>query len=120
MKTQSFVITGMTCANCVMRVDKALHDSDKILEASVNLATEKAKVVMQDDCDVETVIAAVRQAGYDAIVDDKAHREKILLLFCFVPFVNDFSLSVINLLLSENSYLSDLVRQSLVNDNKIS
>ncbi|MDD3014912.1 MAG: heavy metal translocating P-type ATPase [Lactococcus chungangensis] len=77
MKTQSFVITGMTCANCVMRVDKALHDSDKILEASVNLATEKAKVVMQDDCDVETVIAAVRQAGYDAIVDDKAHREKI-------------------------------------------
>lgn len=76
MKTQSFVITGMTCANCVMRVDKALHDSDKILEASVNLATEKAKVVMQDDCDVETVIAAVRQAGYDAIVDDKAHREK--------------------------------------------
>ncbi len=77
MKTQSFVITGMICANCVMRVDKALHDSDKILEASVNLATEKAKVVMQDDCDVETVIAAVRQAGYDAIVDDKAHREKI-------------------------------------------
>lgn len=77
MKTQSFVITGMTCANCVMRVDKALHDSNKILEASVNLATEKAKVVMQDDCDVETVIAAVRQAGYDAIVDDKAHREKI-------------------------------------------
>jgi Cu+-exporting ATPase len=78
MKTQSFVITGMTCANCVMRVDKALHDSDKILEASVNLATEKAKVVMQDDCDVETVIAAVRQAGYDAIVDDKAHREKFV------------------------------------------
>jgi Cu+-exporting ATPase len=43
MKTQSFVITGMTCANCVMRVDKALHDSDKILEASVNLATEKPR-----------------------------------------------------------------------------
>lgn len=77
MKTQSFVITGMTCANCVMRVDKALNDSDKILEASVNLATEKAKVVMQDDCDVETVIETVRQAGYGAIVDDKAHREKI-------------------------------------------
>jgi P-type Cu+ transporter len=63
MKTQSFVITGMTCANCVMRVDKALNASDQILEASVNLATEKAKVVMQDDCDVETVIApSVKQA----------------------------------------------------------
>ncbi|MGO2314577.1 MAG: heavy metal translocating P-type ATPase [Pseudolactococcus laudensis] len=77
MKTQSFVITGMTCANCVMRVDKALNESDKILEASINLATEKAKVVMQDDCDVETVIETVRQAGYGAIIDDKAHREKI-------------------------------------------
>ena len=43
MKTQSFVITGMTCANCVMRVDKALNASDQILEASVNLATEKLK-----------------------------------------------------------------------------
>lgn len=98
MKTQSFVITGMTCANCVMRVDKALNDSDKILEASVNLATEKAKVVMQDDCDVETVIETVRQAGYGAIVDDKAHREKIrqakeraeknLFILCTVSYFN--------------------------------
>ena len=50
----------------------------------------------------------------------KVRREKILLLFCLVPFVYDFSLSVLKLLLSGNSYLSDLVRQSLINDNKIS
>lgn len=77
MKTQSFVITGMTCANCVSRVDKALNASEQVLEASVNLATEKAKVVMQDDTDFDTIIETVHQAGYGAIVDDKAHRDSI-------------------------------------------
>lgn len=77
MKTQSFVITGMTCANCVSRVYKALNASEQVLEANVNLATEKAKVVMQDDTDFDTIIEAVHQAGYGAIVDDKAHRDSI-------------------------------------------
>ncbi|MDR1605747.1 MAG: cadmium-translocating P-type ATPase [Streptococcaceae bacterium] len=79
MKTQSFVITGMTCANCATRVDKALNASEAVVEATVNLATEKAKVVMRDAADQEIVIAAIRQAGYGAIVDDQAHREKIRL-----------------------------------------
>ena len=79
MKTQSFVITGMTCANCVHQVNKALDESDSVLEATVNLATEKAKVVMTDDSDFNEVIQAVRHAGYGAIVDDKANRDKIRL-----------------------------------------
>lgn len=45
MRSQSFVITGMTCANCVNTVSKTLNQSDKIVEATVNLATEKAKIV---------------------------------------------------------------------------
>ena len=44
MRSQSFVITGMTCANCVNTVSKTLNQSDKIVEATVNLATEKAKI----------------------------------------------------------------------------
>ncbi|GFH43255.1 copper-translocating P-type ATPase [Lactococcus hodotermopsidis] len=79
MKTQSFVITGMTCANCVTRVDKALNQSDKVLEATVNLATEKARVVVSDNCDFDEIIEIVIKAGYGAIIDDKAHREKIRL-----------------------------------------
>src|SRR5574340_515406 len=79
MKTQSFVITGMTCANCVHQVNKALDASDSVLEETVNLATEKAKVVMTDDSDFNEVIQAVRHAGYGAIVDDKANRDKIRL-----------------------------------------
>lgn len=43
MRSQNFVITGMTCANCVNTVSKALNNSNKIQEATVNLATEKQK-----------------------------------------------------------------------------
>ena len=79
MKTQSFVITGMTCANCAHQVSKSLNASDAVVEATVNLATEKAKVIMQDESGIDQIIRAVQQAGYGAIVDDKAHREKIRL-----------------------------------------
>ena len=77
MRSQTFVITGMTCANCVNTVAKALHSTDKISEATVNLATEKAKVVADDQMSDEEIIALVEQAGYGAIVNDKAHQERI-------------------------------------------
>ena len=38
-------ITGMTCASCVRRVEKALKRVEGVSEASVNLATERATVV---------------------------------------------------------------------------
>src|SRR5215208_2898484 len=37
-----FPITGMTCASCVNRVEKALKKTDGVLQASVNLASEQA------------------------------------------------------------------------------
>ena len=37
-------ITGMTCANCVGRVERALKKLSGVLDASVNLATERATV----------------------------------------------------------------------------
>lgn len=77
MRSQSFVITGMTCANCVNTVSKALNKSDKIVDATVNLATEKAKVLAEDSLSDADIIALVEGAGYGAIVNDKAHQEKI-------------------------------------------
>lgn len=79
MRSQSFVITGMTCANCVNTVSKALNASDKISEATVNLATEKAKVLVDETMSDEEIIALVQKAGYGAIVNDKAHQEKIAM-----------------------------------------
>lgn len=77
MRSQSFVITGMTCANCVNTVSKALNASEKVTEATVNLATEKAKVVADESMSDAEIIALVEKAGYGAIVNDKAHQEKI-------------------------------------------
>jgi Cu+-exporting ATPase len=42
--TTELAITGMTCANCVATVEKGLKKLDGVLDASVNLATEKATV----------------------------------------------------------------------------
>ena len=41
----TFPVTGMTCASCVRRIEKALNRVEGVTEASVNLATEKASVV---------------------------------------------------------------------------
>ncbi|GAB2028216.1 heavy metal translocating P-type ATPase [Lactovum odontotermitis] len=77
MRAQNFVITGMTCANCANTVSKALNASDKVEEATVNLATEKARVMAADDFSDAAIIKLVESAGYGAIVNDKAHQEKI-------------------------------------------
>lgn len=77
MRAQNFVITGMTCANCANTVSKALNASDKVEEATVNLATEKARVMAADDFSDAAIIKLVEAAGYGAIVNDKAHQEKI-------------------------------------------
>ncbi len=58
-------ITGMTCASCVRRVEKSLSRVNGVFAASVNLATEKARVdydpavVRLDD-----IKSAVEKAGY--------------------------------------------------------
>jgi Cu+-exporting ATPase len=60
-----FDIRGMTCASCVARVEKALKAVPGVLEASVNLATEKASV-RGAGVSADALIAAVTQAGYAA------------------------------------------------------
>jgi len=43
--TVTLGVTGMTCASCVRRVEKALASVPGVQGASVNLATEKATVI---------------------------------------------------------------------------
>ena len=70
-RTTELSISGMTCASCVGRVEKALMKVSGVLKAQVNLATETARV--------ETVAAtplalvdAVEKAGYSASVREPA------------------------------------------------
>ena len=64
-ETTELAIEDMTCASCVGRVEKALAQIPGVLEATVNLATERARVRhlagVVSTADLET---AVEQAGY--------------------------------------------------------
>jgi len=60
-------IGGMTCASCVRRVQRALTRLDGVTEATVNLATERARVTYDPDrVDIDALAAAVGRAGYTA------------------------------------------------------
>ncbi|GAA3138155.1 heavy metal translocating P-type ATPase [Streptomyces echinatus] len=58
-------IGGMTCASCAARVEKKLNRMDGV-EATVNYATEKAKVTFREDIAVADLIATVEATGYTA------------------------------------------------------
>ncbi|MFD0000969.1 heavy metal translocating P-type ATPase [Streptomyces sp. NPDC127178] len=58
-------IGGMTCASCAARIEKKLNRMDGVT-ATVNYATEKAKVSYGDDVSVQDLIATVEATGYTA------------------------------------------------------
>jgi P-type Cu+ transporter len=61
----SVSVTGMTCASCVRRVERALTKIDGVNEASVNLATERASVLYDPTkVDITQLKDAVDGAGY--------------------------------------------------------
>ncbi|WP_460795910.1 heavy metal translocating P-type ATPase [Microbacterium sp. GXF0217] len=58
-------IGGMTCASCAMRIEKKLNRLDGVT-ATVNYATEKAKVTAPAGFDTALLIAEVEKTGYTA------------------------------------------------------
>ncbi|MFI9828708.1 heavy metal translocating P-type ATPase [Streptomyces sp. NPDC051913] len=58
-------IGGMTCASCAARIEKKLNRMDGVT-ATVNCATEKAKVSYAGDVSVQDLIATVEKTGYTA------------------------------------------------------
>ena len=65
-QTQELTVEGMTCASCVARVERALKAVPGVSTATVNLATESARV--EGVADAKALIAAVKATGYDAHV----------------------------------------------------
>jgi P-type Cu+ transporter len=57
-------IRGMTCSKCIGHVDKALRSVPGVTDASVNLATETARV-RGSGLDRSKLEAAVKKAGYE-------------------------------------------------------
>lgn len=65
-QTTELTITGMTCASCVGRVEKALLKVPGVRAASVNLATETARIEAVGGIPAYVLVDAVESAGYTA------------------------------------------------------
>jgi len=63
-------VLGMTCASCVGRVEKAVRAVPGVTEASVNLAAERAHVVLDAGGSPAAVAAAIRAAGYEPLEEE--------------------------------------------------
>ena len=75
-------IGGMTCASCVGRVERALRKVPGVQEATVNLATESARIQFAppdggDDAAMDALLRrAVRNAGYEPLTAAASQREE--------------------------------------------
>jgi P-type Cu+ transporter len=72
VRETTFGVTGMTCASCVGRVERALRKVPGVVEASVNLASEKATVgYVADEVEPRDLENAVEGAGYGVVREDE-------------------------------------------------
>lgn len=69
MATLKLRVTGMTCAHCQAKVERALQHARGVYSAIVELDTGEADIDFDDDSTTtEQLVAAVTQAGYGARV----------------------------------------------------
>ncbi|MGN8200345.1 heavy metal translocating P-type ATPase [Salinisphaera sp. RV14] len=70
-QTLEFGIDGMMCGACVARVEKKIRKVSGVTEASVNLATERAKVTLEAGSNAPAaVFRAVESAGYTPVAEE--------------------------------------------------
>ena len=79
-------IGGMTCASCANRIEKKLNKIDGVT-ATVNYATEKARVNYVGDVSTDDLVATVEQAGYTATVPASAAAPLSPFAAGFPPFL---------------------------------
>jgi Cu+-exporting ATPase len=75
--TVEIPITGMTCANCAMTVERTLNKKvPGVVQASVNFAAERAHVdYIPTITNIDEMIAAIEKAGYGAIRPDETFED---------------------------------------------
>ncbi|HLF20338.1 MAG TPA: heavy metal translocating P-type ATPase, partial [Bacteroidota bacterium] len=71
-QTLTLPVEGMTCASCVLRVEKALKKVEGVDSASVNLATEKVTLSFdRTKTDLAKLASSVEDAGYKLLLPEK-------------------------------------------------
>src|SRR5215204_4204642 len=73
VRETNFSVTGMTCASCVGRVERALEKVPGVLEASVNLANQRATVeYLAGEVEPRDLEMAIEGAGYGVVREDSS------------------------------------------------
>ncbi len=65
-RIQHFKISGMRCEGCVAGVKSALEGVSGVTRVQVNLAEQSARVESDDSVSSGVLVAAVKQAGFEA------------------------------------------------------
>lgn len=65
----SFPVTGMTCASCAASVESVLKHTEGVFDASVNFASSSVLVDYDETVTEEQLQNALREVGYDIIID---------------------------------------------------
>lgn len=68
-KKMTYRVTGMTCATCARIAERALSKAEGVSFASVNLATENAFIMADEDVTFEYLRDVVVKTGYDLLED---------------------------------------------------
>ena len=69
-------LEGMTCASCAMRIEKGLKKVPGVIDANVNLATEKASIMYDPtQTNLEQMVQKVEAVGYKATPEVASKRQ---------------------------------------------
>ncbi len=75
MKTLRFTVTGMHCASCEKLVKMNVSDVAGVQEVSVNVQTGETLVKTDGNASTSAIIAAIKEAGYDAQAEEAADED---------------------------------------------
>ena len=68
---KTFAVKGMHCASCVSVIERKLKKVEGVIDATANLATNKATVTYNDQVSEHSLANAVKTAGYELMVGDQ-------------------------------------------------
>ncbi len=103
--TITLPIKGMTCAACVKAVERALSDINGVNSVNVNFASEKARIEAEDSVDINELIRAVKEEGYDVVTIKSEYRVKGMTCAACVSAV-ERAISVLRGVISVNVNLA--------------
>lgn len=67
MATSEFQVTGMTCGHCEMSVREEVGQVAGVQQIDVSVQTGQLVVTASEPVDDDAVVAAVQEAGYQAV-----------------------------------------------------